>query len=895
MIEVPPQKFAPPQKFVDNALIGDCSLYKEADVDFEAFWACQAKEMLTWDTDFHTTLEWSPPFAKWFLGGTLNASYNCVDRHVLSGNGGKVAFYWEGEPGDTRTVTYLDLLEDVQKFASVLRGLGVDKGDRVAIYMPMIPELPVAMLACARIGAAHSVVFGGFSAEAIKERCVDAEARVIVTADAGYRRGQPSLLKPKVDEALSDGVLQVEHVVVVDRCGTDPFMQQGRDLWWHDLMLTANADCPAEPMDSEQLLYLLYTSGTTAKPKGIMHTTGGYLTQAAFTHRYVFDLQTETDVYWCAADIGWVTGHSYIVYGPLLNGCTQVMYEGTPDTPRLNQRGECSASSGRPDRHTWGKGRVWEIIENYGVTQLYMAPTAIRMFMKWGEIWPSSHDLSSLRVLGTVGEPINPEAWLWYHEHIGSGSCPIVDTWWQTETGSHMLSPLPAVTSTKPGSAAHPLPGIFAEVVSGTGEVVKQGVGHLTITKPWPSMLRGIWKDDQRYKRTYWSRYPGRYFTGDGAKVDADGYIWLLGRVDDVMNVSGHRMSTSEIESALVSHDAVAEAAVIGAYDDIKGQAVVAYVVQRDGVRDGARDLEEELQEHVAVRLGPIARPKNVFIVTDLPKTRSGKIMRRLLRDIANDRGLGDVTTLADPRVVSSIRDIVGSRDIVDSQDKVEEPSNEHATEHATRQLSEPANWYRPPFPNVPDGVSRAPGDLCAPGGGTPETLRAPGRAVIFDLDGVVADAGHRQHYLLQKNPDRRSFFMAAEYDTPLRAGLALIQAAIRSSRSTSSRSTAGNCAEVDNCPEVIICTARPHYLTDITRRWLTKYGVHPSLLILREAQDHRDAASFKRYELKRLQRAGYTIELVIEDDEMNIDMYQSEGVFTLYTHSGYYERRKSI
>ncbi|MYB09026.1 MAG: acetate--CoA ligase [Acidimicrobiia bacterium] len=627
--------FAPASDFAAAALADDRSLYDEAEADFESFWSRQARELLSWDTDFHTALEWDLPFARWFVGGSLNVSYNCIDRHVEAGKGDKIAFHWEGEPGDTLTITYAELLTEVSKFANVLKGLGLGAGDRVAIYMPMIPELPVAMLACTRIGVAHSVIFGGFSPDAIVDRCEDAEARLIITADAGYRRRAPSMLKPNVDTALSQGADSVEHVVVVNRCDTDVEMAEGRDLWWHDLMADASVDCPPEPMDSEALLYLLYTSGTTAKPKGIMHTTGGYLTQVAFTHKYVFDLKPDTDVYWCAADIGWVTGHSYIVYGPLANGATSVIYEGTPDTP--------------------GRDRLWDIVERYGVTQLYTAPTAIRTFMKWGAQEPAKHDLSSLRVLGTVGEPINPEAWMWYHTHIGSESCPIVDTWWQTETGGHMISPLPGVTTTKPGSATHPIPGVFAELVDDDGRPVERGGGYLTITRPWPSMLRGIWGDPDRYRETYWSRFEGRYFAGDGAKVDDDGYLWLLGRVDDVMNISGHRISTTEVESALVDHAAVAEAAVVGAADDTTGQAIIGYVILR-GSHDATDELGEEVRQHVATKLGPIARPKTVVLVPDLPKTRSGKIMRRLLRDVAEGRSLGDTTTLADQSVVDEIR-----------------------------------------------------------------------------------------------------------------------------------------------------------------------------------------------------------------------------------------------
>ena len=643
------RSFPPSVAFQRGALTADQSLYEEADADYEAFWARQARELLTWSQDFHTILEWDLPYAKWFLGGELNITYNCLDRHIESGNGDKVAFHWEGEPGDTKSITYKELLDEVSKFANVLKDLGLQKSDRVAIYMPMILELPIAMLACARIGVAHSVIFGGFSPDAIIDRCEDADAKLIITADAGYRRGEPSPLKVNVDAALENGAGTVKNVVVVNRCDTPVTMVQGRDHWWHELMQEASANCPAPPMDSEQLLYLLYTSGTTAKPKGIMHTTGGYLTQVAFTHKYVFDIHPESDVYWCAADIGWVTGHSYIVYGPLANGCTSVMYEGTPDTPRQELRG-----SG--DRSTWSKDRLWDIIDRYGVTQLYTAPTAIRTFMKWGSEEVRKHDLTSLRVLGTVGEPINPEAWMWYHENIGGSQTPIVDTWWQTETGGNMITPLPGVTTTKPGSACFAIPGVYVEVVDDDGNKVTQGGGYLTITHPWPSMLRGIWGDPQRYLDTYWSTYEGRYFAGDGAKVDEDGYLWLLGRVDDVMNVSGHRISTAEVESALVDHPSVAEAAVVGATDETTGQAIIGYVILRGGF-DSTDELREEIRAHVATKLGPIARPRAVFLVPDLPKTRSGKIMRRLLRDVAEGRDLGDTTTLADSSVVSAIQE----------------------------------------------------------------------------------------------------------------------------------------------------------------------------------------------------------------------------------------------
>ncbi len=646
--EVEDRTFPPSADFQASALTSDSSLYDEANADFEAFWARQARELLTWQTDFSTVLEWELPFAKWFSDGQLNMSENCLDRHVAAGKGDKVAYHWEGEPGDTRTITYAELLGDVQKFANVLKGQGLEKGDRVAIYMPMIPELPIAMLACSRIGVAHSVIFGGFSPDAIKDRCEDADARMVITADAGYRRGAPSALKVNVDAALDAGADTVESVIVVNRCDIAVTMTDGRDHWWHELMADVAADCPAEPMDAEQLLYLLYTSGTTAKPKGIMHTTGGYLTQVAFTHKYTFDVHPDTDVYWCAADIGWVTGHSYIVYGPLTNGCTSVMYEGTPDTPRADDRDG-------DDRAGWHKGRLWDIITRYGVTQFYTAPTAIRTFMKWGVGELEGYDFSTLRVLGTVGEPINPEAWMWYHTNIGNESLPIMDTWWQTETGGHMITPLPGVTTTKPGSACHPIPGVFAELVDDDGNPVESGGGYLTITKPWPSMLRGIWGDPERYEDTYWSRFEGRYFAGDGAKLDDDGYLWLLGRVDDVMNVSGHRISTTEVESALVDHDAVAEAAVVGAADDTTGQAIVGYTILVGGA-EPTDELRAELRAHVATKLGPIARPRDVYLVPDLPKTRSGKIMRRLLRDVAEGKTLGDTTTLADETVVEAIR-----------------------------------------------------------------------------------------------------------------------------------------------------------------------------------------------------------------------------------------------
>jgi acetyl-CoA synthetase len=631
--------FPPSEDFKAQSLAAGTFLYDEADEDDEGFWARQAAELVDWSKEWHTILDWQVPLAKWFVGGELNVAQNCLDRHVDAGHGDRVAYHWEGEPGDTRTITYADLLDEVERFANVLKGLGVAKGDRVAIYLPMIPELPISLLACARIGAAHSVVFGGFSADSLRDRMNDAECKVLITADGGWRRGKPGLLKPTADIAVADSP-SVEHVVVVDRIASsggtvEIDMIEGRDHWYHELVAVADAHCPPEPMDSEDLLFLLYTSGTTGKPKGIMHTTGGYLTQAAFTHKYVFDLHPETDVYWCTADIGWVTGHTYIVYGPLANGATSVMYEGTPDTP--------------------GRDRFWDLVEKYRVSLLYTAPTAIRTFMKWGDQEPAKHDLSSLRLLGSVGEPINPEAWVWYHRHIGGERCPIVDTWWQTETGAIMISPLPGATTTKPGSATFPLPGISAELVDEEGHPVAKGGGYLTLTRPWPSMLRGIWGDPERYHDTYWSRYEGRYFAGDGAKLDDDGYLWVLGRVDDVMNISGHRISTTEEESALVDNDKVAEAAVVGAKDDTTGQAIVAFVTLR-GTTTASEEVGEELRQHVAKKIGAISRPKLIIFTDDLPKTRSGKIMRRLLRDVAEGRELGDTTTLADPGVVEEIR-----------------------------------------------------------------------------------------------------------------------------------------------------------------------------------------------------------------------------------------------
>ena len=631
------RRFPPVAAAAVRTGIVDGSLHAAAARDPEAFWAEQARR-LDWMRPFSDAevLDWQAPFARWFADGTLNASVNCVDRHVAAGNGERVAFHWEGEPGDTRTITYAELRDDVARAANALRDLGVERGDRVAVYLPMVPELVVTMLACARIGAVHSVVFGGFSANALRERIDDAACRVLVTADGAHRRGATFPLKKQADEAV-EGSASIERLLVVRRTGDDVTMRDGRDVWWHDLVPAQDAVCEPEEMGAEDLLFLLYTSGTTGRPKGIMHTTGGYLTQTSFTHRAVFDLDPEHDVYWCAADIGWVTGHSYIVYGPLANGATSVMYEGAPNFPR--------------------EDRFWELVARYGVTQLYTAPTAIRAFMKWGREHPDGHDLSSLRVLGSVGEPINPEAWMWYRDVIGGGRTPVVDTWWQTETGAMMIAPLPGVTTTKPGSATSPLPGISATIVDDRGEEVPApGGGYLVLDRPWPSMLRGIWGDEARFRETYWSRFPGRYFAGDGAKRDADGSFWLLGRVDDVMNVSGHRLSTTEVESALVSHPSVAEAAVIGRADPLTGQAIAAFVTPRAGF-EGDEALAAELREHVARMISPIAKPASLLFTADLPKTRSGKIMRRLLRDIAEDKQLGDTTTLADAGVVDAIKD----------------------------------------------------------------------------------------------------------------------------------------------------------------------------------------------------------------------------------------------
>src|SRR4051812_27632634 len=629
--------FPPDPAFVAQAN-ATAALYEEAEADYVAFWARRACECVWWNTEPAETLEWGLPFAKWFTGGTLNVAYNCVDRHVEAGLGDKVAYHWIGEPGDARTLTYADLQRETAKAANALLELGVKTGDRVAIYMPMIPELPIAMLACARIGAPHTVVFGGFSAEALSGRINDCGAKVLITADGGWRRGKKVALKHHADEGAASAPT-IEHMIVVDRIGDGSHMVEGRDHWWRDLVDRQSEDCPPVAVDSEHMLYLLYTSGTTAKPKGILHTSAGYLLGTAFTHWAVFDLKPD-DVYWCAADIGWVTGHSYIVYGPLANAATGLLYEGAPDAP------------------TWD--RWWEIIEQYKVNILYCAPTAIRAFMKQGEDAPGRHDLSSLRVLGSVGEPINPEAWRWYRDVIGGGNTPVVDTGWQTETGQILISPLPGVTTTKPGSATFPLPGIDADVVDGDGKSVPKGSGgYLVLKRPWPGMLRGIYGDPERYKQTYWSRFEGMYFAGDGAKRDQDGYLWLLGRVDDVMNVAGHRISTTEVESALVDHQSVAEAAVVGKKDPISGQAIFAFVILKAGQQ--ANDhLGVQLREHVAYVIGPIARPKFLMFVPDLPKTRSGKIMRRLLRDIAEGRELGDVTTLADTTVVETIRENSG-------------------------------------------------------------------------------------------------------------------------------------------------------------------------------------------------------------------------------------------
>ena len=635
------RRFPPPAAFAERAVVSDLATYERANADREAFWEGWA-ERLHWFERWHTLLEWTPPHAKWFVGGKLNASHNCLDRHLGGPRAHEPALLWEGEPGDTRTYTYAQLHDEVCRAANALKGLGVSKGDRVTIYLPMIPEAAIAMLACARIGAIHSVVFGGFSPDSLADRNNDAQAKVLITADGGWRRGSAVPLKANADKALESSPT-IEHVVVVRRGGelSDTLgatMKEGRDLWYHELVEAASSECEPEPMDAEDVLFILYTSGTTGKPKGVVHTTGGYLTQALATTKTVFDLNDQ-DVYWCTADVGWITGHTYIVYGPLANGARVVMYEGAPDTP--------------------DRGRFWALCEKYGVTVFYTAPTAIRAFMKWGEEWPAKHDLGRLRLLGTVGEPINPEAWMWYHRVIGKEGCPIVDTWWQTETGAIMITPLPGLVDTKPGTATRPFPGIEATILTEDGR--ETTAGYLAITSPWPSMLRTVWGDDERYRQTYWSKWDGIYFPGDGAKRDEDGYFWILGRVDDVLNVAGHRIGTMEVESALVDHEAVAEAAVVGKFHDVKGQAIAAFVTLKEGREpDGLGDL---LREHVGMKIGAIAKPELVIFTADLPKTRSGKIMRRLLRDIAEGRAVGDTTTLADPAVVKRLQVMYGERE----------------------------------------------------------------------------------------------------------------------------------------------------------------------------------------------------------------------------------------
>jgi acetyl-CoA synthetase len=627
------ETFPPPDEFREQALVSDGSLWEEADADFEGFWAKQAEALLDWEQKWDQVLDWSnPPFAKWFVGGKLNVSYNCLDRHVEAGRGDRVAFHWRGEEGEERDVTYAELHADVQRFANALKDLGIGAGDVVGIFLPMIPEVTVAMLACARIGAVHNIVFGGFSAEAVRERMEFSEAKALITVDGARRKGKTAPIKATVDEVMGD---LLHTIIVVRHTEADVEMQDGRDHWFHELLEAADAECPAEPFDAEQPLFILYTSGSTAKPKGILHTTGGYLTQVAFTHKYVFDLKPEKDVFWCSADVGWVTGHSYIVYGPLANGATSVMYEGAPDYP---------------DKDIW-----WDLVERYGVTIFYTAPTAIRACMKWGAEYPERHDLSSLRLLGTVGEPINPKAWLWYYKVIGGERCPVVDTWWQTETGAIMITTLPGVNDTKPGSAGLPLPGIEAVVVDDKHEDAGTEQGFLTLERPWPGMLRTLYKEEERFISTYWEQF-GRdtYTVGDAARRDEDGYFWIIGRIDDVLNVSGHRMSTAEIESAIVSYSKVAEAAVIGQADEDTGQAVTAFVTLEGG-GDGDDQLIGDIREHVAERIGKLARPKRVIWTDDLPKTRSGKIMRRLLRDIAEGRELGDVTTLRDPDVMEQL------------------------------------------------------------------------------------------------------------------------------------------------------------------------------------------------------------------------------------------------
>ena len=629
------RRFSPSEDFQTRAVVSDLEIYERARTDRESYWVEWA-EQLDWFRRWDSVLEWKPPHAKWFLGGKLNVAYNCLDRHLNGSRSDQAALIWEGEPGDTRTYTYAQLHDAVCRFSNALKNLGVTRGDRVTIYLPMIPEAAIAMLACVRIGAIHSVVFGGFSPESLADRNNDAQAKVLITADGGWRRGGIVPLKSNADEALLSSPT-IENVVVVQRGGElsekiDAEMLEGRDHWYHDLMAQNSADCPAEEMDAEDVLFILYTSGTTGKPKGVVHTTGGYLTQVAATTKVVFDLQDD-DVYWCTADVGWITGHSYIVYGPLANGARVFMYEGAPDTP--------------------DRGRFWELCEKYAVTVFYTAPTAIRAFMRWGDDWLAKYDLSKLRLLGTVGEPINPEAWVWYHEKIGGSSCPIVDTWWQTETGSIMITPLPGITETKPGTATSPFPGIEATILNEAGEVTS--AGYLAITSPWPSMLRTIWGDDQRFQETYWSKWDGIYFPGDGAKRDEDGYFWILGRVDDVLNVAGHRIGTMEVESALVDHPAVAEAAVVGKSHEIKGQSIAAFVTLKEG-NSGTDELLAEVREHVGHKIGAIAKPEIVVFTADLPKTRSGKIMRRLLRDIAEGQTVGDTTTLADPSVVARLQ-----------------------------------------------------------------------------------------------------------------------------------------------------------------------------------------------------------------------------------------------
>jgi acetyl-CoA synthetase len=633
--------FEAPEDFRAQAVVQSPDIYDEAERDFEAFWARQATDHVTWFKKWDTVLEWDTPFAKWFVGGTLNISYNCLDRHVEAGFGDKVAYHWEGEPGDTKTVTYKWLLDETCRVANALTELGVGKGDRVAIYMPMVPELPAVMLACTRIGAPHTVVFAGFSADSLSGRINDAGAKVLVCADGGWRRGQIVPLKDNSDEALKD-TPSIEKVLVLKRTEQDVPMKDGRDVWYHDIVPDQSMEFVPAELDAEHPLYLLYTSGTTAKPKGILHTTGGYLVGTSTTHHLIFDLKRNEDVYWCAADVGWVTGHSYIVYGPLCNGATSIMYEGAPDWP--------------------DKDRLWAIAAKYKATILYTAPTAIRAFMKWGTQYPEAHDLSSLRLLGSVGEPINPEAWVWYHTYIGGGRCPIVDTWWQTETGMIMITPLPGITMLKPGSATFPFPGVQADIVDEAGESVPLGgAGYVVLTRPWPAMLRTIWGDDERYKETYWSKFEGKYFPGDVCKRDEEGYFWFLGRVDDVMNVAGHRISTYEVESALVDHPSVAEAAVVGRIGEDKAENIVAYVTVKSSVV-GDDPLLAELREHVGKKIGKIARPAMIVFTDDLPKTRSGKIMRRLLRDVAEGRPLGDVTTLANENVVEEIREKAAAR-----------------------------------------------------------------------------------------------------------------------------------------------------------------------------------------------------------------------------------------